>query len=64
MEAKKFGNAVILWGVYDLDEENEEIRRALFKDPNKAAIYAIKHRYIGGVRMCLFDENLHFKTMD
>ena len=41
MEAKKFEGWIILWSVYEYDEEDARTR-TLFKDPAKAAEYAIK----------------------
>lgn len=62
MEAKRFGNWIILWRVYEYDEE--DIRtRTLFKDPNKAAEYALKNK-CGGVEMILYRETWPIKTMD
>ncbi len=40
MEAKKYGNHLILWSVIDYDGDDEKVV-ARFKDPNKAALYAL-----------------------
>lgn len=64
MEAKRFGNWIVLWEVYECDDTDAEIRKALFKNPNKAADYALSNNCLGGVRMSLFKPDWPVKTMD
>lgn len=62
MEAKRYGNYLILWSVIDNDGEDEQVI-AYFKDPNRAADYALKNRF-SGVQMILCKPEWNVKTED
>jgi len=62
MEAKKYGDYLILWGVMDYDGDDEKTV-AYFKDPHKAAVYALENRCCG-VQMTLCKPEWKVKTED
>ncbi len=62
MEAKKYGNHLILWSVIDYDGDDEKVV-ARFKDPNKAAFYALQNRFCG-VQMSLCKPEWNVETED
>ncbi len=62
MEAKRHGSYLILWGVIDCDGEDEKVV-AYFKNPYKAADYALENSFCG-VQMTLCRPEWNVKTMD
>ena len=62
METKKYGDHLILWAVIDYDGDDEKTV-AHFKDPNKAALYALRNR-MSGVQMSLCRPEWNIKTED
>lgn len=63
MNAKKYGSWLILWTVFDYEENGEEYTAASFKDPNSAAMYALEHNH-SGVKMELCKPEWNIKTED
>ncbi len=62
MEAKKYGNHLILWSVIDYDGDDEKVI-ARSKDPNKAALFALQKSFFG-VQMSLCKPEWKVKTED
>ena len=60
MEAKKHGNWLILWSVVDCEDEHAV---AYFKDPFKAADFALQNCF-SGVQMVLYKPEWNVKTKD
>ena len=62
MEAKRHGHYLVLWSVVDCDDDVQKVV-GYFKDPNKAADFALGKLY-AGVEMILCKPEWNVKTMD
>lgn len=63
MNAKRYGKWLILWCVFDYDKDGNPYSIARFKNPEKAAMYALEHDY-GGVEMELCKPEWNESTED
>lgn len=62
--AQKIGKYIVIWEATRIDDNDEEVIVACFKDARNAAKYASREKGIYGVHMRLYDPKWKFTTLD